>query len=305
MSVDSREFVHPALFYRGLDEYLTGVGGFVRNGLAAGEPVFVSVPPDRLEPLREHLGPDARRVDLHDMSQVGRNPGRILTALADFAERRGDRRAWLVGEPIWAGRSAAEIREATRHEALINLAFAGAAVTVLCPYDVSALSAATLANAERTHPVLWGGGREWSSSAYADPLVINADCDAPEEREPVDAVRMSFGPAEIGAVRRCVKDFGRSAGLTAARAVDLKLAAGEAVANSIRHGGGAGKLSMWSSPDGAVVVEVRDSGRLDDPLSGRLRPPFEASNGRGLWLMHQLCDLVELGTGVVRLHVRE
>jgi hypothetical protein len=45
--VDTRSaepFTHPALFYRGADEYLAGTIPFVRTGLAAGEPVAVAVP---------------------------------------------------------------------------------------------------------------------------------------------------------------------------------------------------------------------------------------------------------------------
>jgi anti-sigma regulatory factor (Ser/Thr protein kinase) len=299
---DSPGFVHPALFYRGLDDYLTGVGGFIREGLAAGEPVFASVPADRLEPLRAHLGADAARVSLHNMAEVGRNPGRILTALTDFAARRGTGRAWLVGEPIWATRTPAEIREATRHEALINLAFAGVPVTILCPYDVSGLPPQTLADARRTHPVLWADGAESISDAYTDPYRVSADCDVVLGEEPADTVRLSFGPAELFSVRQRAEEFGRAAGLSVDRAVDLKLAVGEAVANAVRHGGGGGKVSMYRAA-GSVIVEVRDSGRLADPLAGRFRPPADARRGRGLWLIHHLCDLVELGHGGIRLHM--
>ena len=94
-------FVHPALFYKGLDDYLDGVGDFLKTGVRAGELAFASVPPVRLAPLREYLGADADRVHLFDMSEVGRNPGRIMTALTDYAGRRGPGRAWMVGEPIW------------------------------------------------------------------------------------------------------------------------------------------------------------------------------------------------------------
>jgi anti-sigma regulatory factor (Ser/Thr protein kinase) len=296
------EFVHPALFYRGLDEYLAGVGGFLRQGLKAGEPVFASVPPQRLGPLRAYLGADAADVHLANMAEVGRNPGRIMTALTDFAARRGSGRAWLVGEPIWPARTPAEIREATRHEALINLAFVGVPVTILCPYDVTGLSRATLADAERTHPELWWVGHEEPSSAYTDPTVVSADCDALEP-PPADAERVPFGRAGLAAVRGRAREFGRAAGLSADRGVDLVLAVGEAVANAVRHGGGGGIVTMWRQ-NGEVIVEVRDSGRLTDPLSGRRRPSTSGLGGRGLWMMHQLCDLVELSPGIFRLHVR-
>lgn len=295
------DFLHPALFYRGLDEYVAGVGGFLRDGLKAGEPVFASVPPQRLGPLRDYLGADADGMQLHDMAIVGRNPGRIMTALTDVAATRGAGRAWLVGEPIWAGRTPAEIREATRHEALINVAFAGIPVTILCPYDLGELPPPILADAQRTHPVLWWAGDELASPAYADPAVVNADCDTVEP-VPEDADSMSLSPRTLSTVRRWIRELGLAAGLSKDRAVDLVLAVAEAAANAIRHGGGAGIVFAWRR-DGELIVEVRDSGRLADPLAGRLRPPLTAKGGRGLWLMHQLCDLVELSPGLFRLHL--
>jgi hypothetical protein len=55
-----------------------------------------------------------------------------------------------------------------------------------------------------------------------------------------------------------------------------------------------------------VRCEVRDAGRLDAPLAGRL-PPTGDSGGWGLWLANQLCDLVQLRSypagGAVRLHM--
>jgi anti-sigma regulatory factor (Ser/Thr protein kinase) len=50
---------------------------------------------------------------------------------------------------------------------------------------------------------------------------------------------------------------------------------------------------MWLEP-GAVVIEFSDSGHLADPLTGRLTPPLDSVGGRGLYLVHQLCDLVQV-----------
>ena len=56
------------------------------------------------------------------------------------------------------------------------------------------------------------------------------------------------------------------------------------------------------------MCEVRDEGRVSDPLVGRVRPTIDRRDGRGLWLVHQLCDLVQIRSGddgtVVRAHVR-
>lgn len=90
-------FVHRALLYRGLEEYLTGTLPFIVEGLAAGEPVAVAVPGARLEPLRVELGAAAARVRLVDMGGTGRNPGRIIPGvLLAFAEGTQPRRGYTA-----------------------------------------------------------------------------------------------------------------------------------------------------------------------------------------------------------------
>ena len=55
------------------------------------------------------------------------------------------------------------------------------------------------------------------------------------------------------------------------------------------------------------MCEVRDAGRIENPMAGRERPPPERDGGRGLWMVNQLCDLVQLRSfpdGVtVRVHM--
>jgi anti-sigma regulatory factor (Ser/Thr protein kinase) len=93
--------------------------------------------------------------------------------------------------------------------------------------------------------------------------------------------------------------------VTPARADDLALAVSEVAANSVRHGGGSGVLRIWQDGD-TLVCEVRDHGHIDDPLVGRALPEPMAEGQRGLWLVNQLCDLVQLRSlddgVVVRLH---
>lgn len=306
---DLGPFVHPALFYRTPEEYLEGVGGFVAGALEAGDPVLVAVPGPRLELLRDRLGPvGCDRLRLTDMTDFGRNPGRILAGLRDFADRHPGRTARIVGEPVWARRSPAEVVEATRHEALINAAFTGRAVTVLCPYDVSELPPAVCADARRTHPVLREGGRERPSPRYAGPAAVSAECDAlPLPAPPPDARTLAFAAGDLGEVRHHADARAHRAGLDAARRGDFVLAVAEAAANSLAHGGGRGTLVLWGE-DSSCVAEVRDRGRLTDLLAGRRRPALDAADGgRGLWMMHQLCDLVETratpGGLTVRLHM--
>jgi hypothetical protein len=71
-------FRHPALFYRGTAEYLEGTVPFIRDGLAAGEPVALAVPGPNLRLILTELGADAERVRLLDMTRAGRHSGRVI-----------------------------------------------------------------------------------------------------------------------------------------------------------------------------------------------------------------------------------
>lgn len=154
-------FIHPALFYRSETEYTDRTAAFVREGLAAGEPVAVAVPGPNLELVRAGLGSDARDVTFLDMTEAGRNPGRIIPGvLRAFADAHPRVRVRIVGEPVWAGRSAAEYPACAQHEALINAAFAGRRATILCPYDETRLAADVLADALVTHPTVITEGSE-------------------------------------------------------------------------------------------------------------------------------------------------
>src|SRR5690348_10364841 len=128
---------HAVLFYRSQDEYTDRIAAFVRAGLDQGEPVLIALPGDRAKAIDASLDSAPGEVAFADMAELGRNPARIIPEVRSFTAKHPGQRVRYVGEPVWPGRSPAEIREATRHEALINLAFARAQATILCPYDAS------------------------------------------------------------------------------------------------------------------------------------------------------------------------
>ncbi|MFG3701069.1 anti-sigma factor RsbA family regulatory protein [Micromonospora sp. NPDC047620] len=155
-------FVHEGLFYRDPGELLAGTVPFITSGLAAAEPVLVAMPGANLWLLRAAVGA-MDGVRWADMTEAGRNPGRIIPwVLQAFIDEHAGRRVRIIGEPIWAGRSDTEYPACAQHEALINMAFAGRDATILCPYDVAGLDDDVLTDACATHPVLVddaGGGR--------------------------------------------------------------------------------------------------------------------------------------------------
>ncbi|MFC8916937.1 anti-sigma factor RsbA family regulatory protein [Streptomyces sp. NPDC057116] len=287
-------FTHPALFYADEAGYLAGTVPFVRAGLAAGEPVAVAVPGDNLALLRKALGEDAERVRLLDMEQAGRNPGRIIPrVLRGFADAHPGRRVRIIGEPIWQGRSADEYPACAQHEALINHAFTGRAATILCPYDTSELDPVALADARVTHPVLIEDGVERVSDAYAPDHVVtgyNLPLSAPP-----GARALAYDADLLPDARGFALDHADTLGLPADRRDDVALAVSELTTNSVIHGGGSGTLRVWAEA-GHLVCEVRDRGRLTDPLAGRRPATPGQLGGRGLLLVNYLADLVRVHT---------
>ncbi|MFA1543166.1 anti-sigma factor RsbA family regulatory protein [Actinomadura monticuli] len=301
-------FLHPALFYRTDEEYLAGAVPFVRAGHAAGEAVAVAVPGPRLPLLRDALGATARSVTWLDMSEAGRNPGRIIPGvLREFADRHDRGRVRIIGEPVWPGRTAAEYPACAQHEALINLAFAGRDVSILCPYDEAGLDDVALADARATHPVLIDRHGERVSDDYAPHRVIRA-YNRPLPEPGGDAVTMSFDLDALPLVRDFACRWSARLGLGSDAVGDMELAVSELAANSCLHGGGSGTARFWSE-DGLVVCEVRDAGTITDPLAGRRPADMSPFGGRGILLVNHLADLVRVHTGpdgtAIRVYLRK
>jgi len=307
-ALDQGTFRHDALLYAGRDDFCVRMGGFIRDGLSKNELVLVMVTADKIELLRSWLGEDAAGVSFEDMSVIGRNPARIIPAWRDFFEAAGagGHVARGIDEPIWANRSPDELIESQRHEELINLAFPGARGWLVCPYDVTALDQAVVDEAYRSHPMLLNSdGRRHVSSGYPGHHALAQPLDLPLAEPAAVVIQMDFDAATLPQVRRAAKRFTSVAGLDETASDELVIAVNEVATNSVRHGGGLGTFRAWSE-DHVVVCEVTDRGSVEDPLIGLVRPALGAEGGFGLWLVNQLCDLVQIRTcepGVaVRMH---
>ena len=114
--------------------------------------------------------------------------------------------------------------------------------------------------------------------------------------------------ANLSRVRAFTAAWAHRAGLPPGRANDLVIAAAELAANTLSHTTGPGTLTLWAT-DEEVICQVQDQGHITDPLPGSVRPaPDAPGGGRGLWVVHQLGDRVEIQTGpagtTVRVHMR-
>ena len=296
-------FQHEAYLHRGDEEFLAGVLPYVRDGLARDETVVVVEPRSRLRLVGDALAGDADAVRFLDMAEVGVNPGRLLPLLtAAVTEHTGAGRGLrVVGEAAHSGRRPAELAECAALEALLNHVFdPGPAWRLLCGYDLAGLPEAAADVALRTHPCWSGPVGGGPSPVYvaagdgADPAGSGGAAPLPP---PTDVVlRGDFGPADVRAVRRTVRQFARACGLSADQVDTLELAGSELAVRAVQQGGRTGSVGLWREPD-AVVVEFTDAGRLEDPLAGLRRPGDRPASDLGLFLVHQLCDLVQVRTG--------
>ncbi|MBO0868202.1 MAG: sensor histidine kinase [Micromonosporaceae bacterium] len=305
MTGTAEGFAHPALWYRDQDEYLAGTVPYLREGLAAGEPVAVAVPTGNLAPLRDALGAEAGRVLWRDMTVDGRNPGRIIPAvLLAFANAHPGQRVRIIGEPTWPGRTSAEYPACVQHEALINAAFAGRAASILCPYDAGRLNPAWVRDTRRTHPVIWDATGHFASHQYDDPLAVAEQLNPPLAEPPPRAATIWIDLQTLSQARHFVADRATRAGLSPGRVIDAVVAVNELTVNSVRHGGGAGTLSIWIEAD-QLICQLSDAGHLADPLAGRIPiPPQAPTGGRGLLMVNQVCDLVRIHTAASGTTVR-
>jgi anti-sigma regulatory factor (Ser/Thr protein kinase) len=302
-------FYHETLFYSDEDGFVSGTVPFIREALAADEPVLVAVSKAKIELLREALSDDAARVGFTDMSVLGSNPARIIPVWRKFLQQQADGRPVCgIGEPIGAGHDDAELSECQRHESLLNVAFDdGQGWRLLCPYDVEALDERVILAARESHPFIAQGGVSRASERYKtiwDGWSPFAGALPAPETQPEE---LEFTREDLGTVRGAVATFAADAFFARGRIDDLVLAVDELATNSVYHGGGRGRLRMWR--DGQTLqCEVSDRGSFVEPLAGRIQPTPEQWKGRGLWLANQLCDLVQIRSSdagsVVRLHMR-
>jgi anti-sigma regulatory factor (Ser/Thr protein kinase) len=307
--LDQRAYRHEALIYSGEDDFVVKTTRFLREGVEAGEPALVVVSARKIDRLRESLNGHADAVLFADMADIGLNPARIIPAWREFVSAHSAPGVRLrgIGEPIYPERTAVELVECQRHEALLNLAFQDTpGFWLLCPYDTEAMPPEVIEEAERTHPYVMNGESR-DSRTYYGLETISQPFSSPLPGPPADAVEARFDSTSLARVRALAREQAEEAGFSRPQQDDFVLAVSELATNSVRHGGGKGVARIWEE-DGALVCDVTDLGRLRDPLAGRVRPLPGQAGGHGLWLVTQVCDLVQIrpfadGT-TIRVHLK-
>jgi anti-sigma regulatory factor (Ser/Thr protein kinase) len=285
---------HSALLYETEREYVDWLARFVADGLDQLHPVLIAVPGEKLACLRDELGDAAADVAMSDITEFGRNPGRILATQLAFVERHPEQHVRIIAEPVWLGRTAHEHLACMQHEALANIAFANTDMTSLCPYDASCLDDSVLAHVRLTHPELWMGGSRQRNPEYAIETALD-QCNQPLTTNPAAVSHTVHVAADLAGARRCGERYGRLLGMSADQVADLLLVATELATNGLDHAGGACRLAFWYEA-GHVVCEARDRGHWGDPLAGRRPPAARGIGPYGLFVVNAIADLLRTHT---------
>ncbi|WP_447002210.1 anti-sigma factor RsbA family regulatory protein [Saccharothrix isguenensis] len=308
-TADLPGLVHQGLIYDTDEQFLAATVPFCLDGLDRDDAVLAVTTTANITLLRDSLGDDARRVEFVDADSWYRAPGRTLAAYHRYVDDRSARhqRIRIIGEPVWHGRDPLATAEWTRYESVINLAFADSAAWIVCPYDTRALPEQVVADARRTHPDLVTGPVAEPSPAYVDPALFCGESEHRPTAGEKSAAGMRFGP-DLSAARRFTATNAAALGLPPADTATLVIAVNEVVANAVEHGGGSGRLSLHRAGR-RITCDITDNGPspLTDWFTGYLPPDPARTRGHGLWIVRQLCDLIEIhptATGTtVRLHL--
>jgi anti-sigma regulatory factor (Ser/Thr protein kinase) len=289
---------HDVLPYSGPAGFVGAALTLVREALDDHVLPVVLAEPAQIVEVRSGLGGRGAGVLGFDMSVDGRNPARVLPALQRMVDDHPEQPLCCVSEPVRIGDPPPLVDEVELHELLLGLpAFNLWNCRLICAYDADALPAAVVEMMQAAH------GGEAVSDRSAQVERARAE---PLPPRPISSDELGVDPTTLSALRGFIQGRGEQAGLDDERVDDLVYAVNEVVTNSICHGEGRARVSFWAE-DHSVVCEVRDRGWIRDPLAGRVAPRPDKLSGRGLWLVNQLCDLVQLRSSpagtTLRMHI--
>lgn len=298
---DSAAYRHDALHYSGESDFVRRTVDFLAAGISAGEPGLLVSSSPRLLAVRESLlaaGSDVQTLALVDTDTEARNPAVVLSVLSDFADRHDGCAVRGVGDLAPADWSTPGAAEAELHELLLNTPVTNDwNMWLACPYDTDTQTPDRAETIEAYHP----------SSRVDMSNAVAAKFGSELPARPGDAETFPIDARDLGTVRALVRSAAHMAGIGEEQADGFVYAVNEVVSNSLRHADGRAELSLWMV-EGYLVCEVQDGGHITDPLAGRIPPSLSRTSGRGLWMVNQLCDLVQVrsphsGT-CVRMFVR-
>lgn len=169
----ARMLEHRAYLYDSPERLTQIADRFARDGLEAGNEVLIVTSKPGASAIRRSLGADAKHVTFGESSEWFTTP--VQTAERYTAFMRDSRNAganWvdILGEPIWTGRSRAEIRIWRKFESMLNILCSPWPSSVNCLYDAGSLPRQICASVDGTHPEVVTPEGAHVSGGYEDPI---------------------------------------------------------------------------------------------------------------------------------------
>jgi anti-sigma regulatory factor (Ser/Thr protein kinase) len=294
--------VHTALIYSGPEQYLATVVPYLQAALADGEQALVVTDAEKAEWLHRELGEEAKAIEFAVTGTTHQRQAQIVQAVIERAIYGHCSR--IIAETALARRSPREVDDYLRFEAAWNVAFRTCPISILCPYDASALPADVVLGCQRTHPVLSAQQGTEPSCHFVDPGgYIAGSCVV--TKPPASAEEFCCETkADLAAARAFVRVHATRAGLGTKVTAELSLAVSEVMTNALDYGQAPRRLYAYSEGP-MLVCHVHDSGEgPGNPLASYLPPGIGPVPGRGLWVARQLCDSLEIATDATGTHVR-
>ena len=171
-TLSSHLFEHRLVTYGSDEDYLEAAIPYIAEGLERSECLLVVTTQTQTALVRDALDVRSEHVEFADSADWYSSLSGALNRYRAFVKEKFEAgAAWIrvVGDPVWAGRSGAEITAWFRYESLVNIAFASAPATIVCPYDTRSVPAEVVAEARRTHPEAADGTAVTGSPTYRDP----------------------------------------------------------------------------------------------------------------------------------------
>jgi transcriptional regulator with XRE-family HTH domain len=165
-------FEHRLVTYGSDEEYIQATVPYITEGLERSESLLVVTTPTQRALVRDAVDVRVEDVEFADSAEWYSSLNGALNRYHAFVKQKFEAgAAWIrmVGDPVWATRSDAEITAWFRYESLVNLAFAAAPATIVCPYDTRSTPAEVIADARRTHPDGTHASGTGVGSAYQEP----------------------------------------------------------------------------------------------------------------------------------------
>ncbi len=160
---------HRALIYGSDEEFLAAAIPFLTEGIERSDSLLAVTTEAQGKLLRDTLEDGSEHIEFADSMDWYDSPSGASNRYRAFVKQKFEEgAAWIriVGEPVWSGRSEAEITAWTRYESLLNMTFASMPTTIVCPYDTRTLPADIVENASTTHPQVAHGDHATPSPLY-------------------------------------------------------------------------------------------------------------------------------------------